>query len=1085
MAIVVAKTFNTRARRFPRIGILRAVTNRFIRTSPLHLLTAGSIACALTSVSSFAHAQAEPTTALTPASTPIKATNRRAIDGSSLGGFVLPTKPVDAPCSMSATRGWKWKSDDTQRLLLEGDVRVTLGGYSFSAKRALVWINRLPLPAGPATQIAVWFERADEPTRRAGLGASGRNLLVTTTLLGATQLSLIMTEQQAPTATAFIAAGDARLATYLKTLQKGIDEGTVVVSAQASLDVPLVIEEAALIPGGGLAQAALTAPMLPSSIDLMTPAVGALSIFRPEGTISFSADSVVVDEKLNRIAVQGMVELEYLATIAGADRTLQLSAERGVIFLAPGALKSLRDGSRSLDASAIEGIYLEGAVHASDGEYTLRGAQIYYDLVNNRAAIVDAVLRTYDRRRQDLPIYTRAAELRQVAVDEWTADSATVSTSEFFTPHLSIGVDRVTITKQPDMPNDPQSGGMYVNAEGAALQFNGTRILPLPGYEGRVDRIPIRSINVGYQEERGWEVGTDWDLLALIGAKPVAGLDAELSVDAYTDRGPGVGTVFKLTDDLGNGSIDLYGLYDMGGTDRTSSGLNVEDNAGMRGIMDAEWQTALSNDFTLQTQFAYISDETYVTAWRERAFDTRREYETSVFFNGVSNNTALSRLTKYDLNDFISNSYLLASRSYIVDKMPELSYRRYGDDVLDGLTWTQQWSANAMAIRPTSGTPNSLGVPVGAWGGAIGANESIFDAYEGAGYRDNFVSRFDTRHEVSAPMTDGIATFTPFVTGQATGYIADEFSEYSSDADNVRFQLGTGARSSLHYVRVEDSVQSRLLDLNRMRHIIEPYSTVWAGWDSLKDGALPLYDQEYEGATGGAAINLGMRNTLQTQRGGAGAWQSVDWVRLDTGVVVNDAGSDFTPTAVNPLDPSSSLQWRQSPIPAFYAFRPDLSQWGSHAYGMTTWEISDSLTLGGTMKYLFEDTEFVTKEGSILPNLAVGSLGLAMRHSPVVSTYVEYRYLAPTESELLQAGFLYRAGKRYLIAASPQYDLLAGELRAVAGSITRTFPDFDVNANMGYDLIEDVTFVGFSLSIPSGAKSNNFGAYNPAMGGFQ
>ena len=137
------------------------------------------------------------------------------------------------------------------------------------------------------------------------------------------------------------------------------------------------------------------------------------------------------------------------------------------------------------------------------------------------------------------------------------------------------------------------------------------------------------------------------------------------------------------------------------------------------------------------------------------------------------------------------------------------------------------------------------------------------------------------------------------------------------------------------------------------------------------------------------------------------------------------------------------------------------------------------------MKYLFEDTEFVTKEGSILPNLAVGSLGLAMRHSPVVSTYVEYRYLAPTESELLQAGFLYRAGKRYLIAASPQYDLLAGELRAVAGSITRTFPDFDVNANMGYDLIEDVTFVGFSLSIPSGAKSNNFGAYNPAMGGFQ
>ena len=113
------------------------------------------------------------------------------------------------------------------------------------------------------------------------------------------------------------------------------------------------------------------------------------------------------------------------------------------------------------------------------------------------------------------------------------------------------------------------------------------------------------------------------------------------------------------------------------------------------------------------------------------------------------------------------------------------------------------------------------------------------------------------------------------------------------------------------------------------------------------------------------------------------------------------------------------------------------------------------------------------------------SLGVEMRHNPVASTYVEYRYLAPTSSELLQAGFLYRAGKRYLLAFSPQYDLEAGDFRAVSGSITRTFPDFDLNANAGYDLIEDNTFVGLSLSIPAGSRSSrqNFGAYTPSMGG--
>jgi hypothetical protein len=55
-----------------------------------------------------------------------------------------------------------------------------------------VWINRLPLSGGAATQMAIWFERADEPTRRAGLGASGRDLLVTAAYLGPTKLASVV-----------------------------------------------------------------------------------------------------------------------------------------------------------------------------------------------------------------------------------------------------------------------------------------------------------------------------------------------------------------------------------------------------------------------------------------------------------------------------------------------------------------------------------------------------------------------------------------------------------------------------------------------------------------------------------------------------------------------------------------------------------------------------------------------------------------------------------------------------------------------------------------------------------------------------
>jgi len=1027
------------------------------------------------------------------------ATKMKPIDGASLGGFVLPTQPISGSCKFSATRGWTWKTDDTQRLFLEGDVRATVGGYTFSAKRAIVWVNRLPLGGEAATQIAIWFDQADEPTRRAGLGASGKELLVTATTMGATELSLVITEDGTPdeartsvdrrrasdeasaakSRRELLREGETALARYLRGLTARILAGTQRISTAPILQSPTTAAEPPLLPGGSVAAiSAEKPPQLPTEIGVAT--AKSLPIFEPHGTVSFSADNILIDEKSNRISVQGMVQIEYRSVETVQERSLQLSAERGVIFLLPGALTALREGGKSLDASTIEGLYLEGAVQARDGQYALRGAQIYYDLKANRAAIVDAVLRTYDRKHRDLPIYMRAAEMRQVAAEQWTAERATVSTSEFFTPHLAIGVDRVTISREP-----PEVGGeIVVDARGAGIEAGGVRILPLPGYEGNVDRIPMRSIEMGYEEDRGVEFSSTWDLAALLGQAPTPGVDSELRVDGFSERGAAVGTKFSLSSEFGKGAIDLYGLYDTGGNDRTSAGQLVPIDAGARGIIDAAWQTALDPTLTLRSQFSYISDETFVSAWRENEFDTRREYETSTELNRTSDNTSLSLLMKHDLNDFISNSYLLASRSYTVDKLPEFSYHRYGDEPLEGVTWTQQWSATAMALKPTSGTPASLGVPTGAWGGAIASNDSISSAYESAGYTEGTIGRLDTRHEFSVPLANDWVTVTPFVNGEATGYLSDELTAYTTDVETLRLQAGGGVRGSMRFVRVDDTVQSRLLDISRMRHIVEPYGTLWSGWDSNDAGALPVYDQEIEGTSAGSAANFGVRQTLQTQRGGAGSWQSVDWLKLDIGLVLNDGSSDFTPTAVDPLNPFASLRWAQSPIPAFYSFRPELSQWGSHAYGSSSWQISDSLTLGGTMNYLFEDRDFVTNGEGVFKNLARGSLGVEMRHSPVVSTYLEYRYIAPTTSELLQAGVLYRIGKRYLLALSPQYDLEAGEFRAVSGSVTRGFPDFDFNADARYDLIKEETVVGLSLSIPAGSRSgaSAFGAYNPSGG---
>ena len=100
-----------------------------------------------------------------------------------------------------------------------------------------------------------------------------------------------------------------------------------------------------------------------------------------------------------------------------------------------------------------------------------------------------------------------------------------------------------------------------------------------------------------------------------------------------------------------------------------------------------------------------------------------------------------------------------------------------------------------------------------------------------------------------------------------------------------------------------------------------------------------------------------------------------------------------------------------------------------------------------------------------------------MTHSPDASTFLEYRYLSASEDEILQAGLLYRIGRKYQLALSPQYDLGLDEFRAFSAGLTRTFPDFDMSFNLSYDLIQDETTVGLRLRIPRQGGGQGYKTY--------
>ncbi len=974
------------------------------------------------------------------------------ITGDGLGGFVIPVRPVESDIRLVGTTCWRWTSDDTLRLQLEGDVKVDFAGYAFAARSAVVWINRIPSAQGLINQIAVYFPEVHEPTRRAGLGASGSDLFVTGSTRGEVVLSCVLPNEGAPPPNPALSRGAARLRDYLVKLSKGARLRT-----QPLVERPVTVPEPPIEVG---------APVVPP--EPPPPPQGtvrkwsdAQAIFNPEGTIAFSGGDVSVDTKEDIITITGSVIVEYEsrnATAAGGE--LQLSAERAVIFMREGALESMGGTASQLSAADVLGIYLEGDVVATDFEYTLRGRRVYYDLLENRAVVVDAVLRTYTR--DGVPLYARAAELRQVAKDDFVAENARVSMSEFFTPHLSIGAERVTITQSPG-----DAKGSVVEATHVMARAGDVPFLWWPYLKGSPQDIPLKGVAMGFNDFRGVEVESRWDLFSLLGWERPTGMDVELIQEAYSKNGVGGGARIRGTALGGTGELSAIGLYDFGNEEQTIAGGTVENQPEWRGALVGDWMGYLTSDMTIQTQLSVISDQNYISTFRWEDYLNRREYETSAFLRSQSGNSSFSLLGKFNPQNFISNGYMMASRPYYVDKLPEIAYRRLGDSLFgDSLSWTQEWSGSVMNLQVTSGSPNSLGIQPRAFSqnSAFGRNQNINAAYTAAGYDDNYRGRVWTRHELAYPFMWERLKITPFGHISGAAYMGDSFALYSTEAEKWRVLAGGGARISTEFTSNYDSVRSDIFDINRLRHVVQPRAILWGGWDSNSVLDTPIYDQDIEGQSGAVAAMVAVTQKLQTMRGGPGNWRSVDWVVLDVGASFDNQGNTLQRsfTAADPF----GLRYAQAPNPTFYEWRPELSQWGDHLFVNLKWQLSDAVAAYGSGTYLFEDGRGNSINSFGLDNLGRGTLGVSVRQSPDVTVYAEYRYVNTFDpsgrypaDELLQFGANYQISKAYTLAVTPQYDLVAHNMRAISGTLTRNFPDFLVSVGASYNqIIDQATF---------------------------
>ncbi len=983
------------------------------------------------------------------------------ITGENFAGLRLTPALVEGPLEFKATRIYRWtvpgprKPDGStgapvQRLLLSGDASVQLGTYPWNAARAAVWLAPLePGQAGAAPgvyQVFVYFDRVFTPQEDPTVGVAADRLPVQAVIKASDvrlKHDLAIDGPPPESDAAFLREGERALAIKLRTQLQGRESDTVSPDDLARRGLPVP----PLIPGLGrpFEPAPTEDPARIREVeDRLGPAQRDEPIFGKTGVVAYSCRgelTTVADKDEVAATLTGGVTIQYWER--ERDQTLELTAERAVLFVDPDAPRDMGQ----FDAAKVRGLYLEGDVVATivtpAGRYTVRSPKVFYSLRDDRAILLDAVFWTYDEKR-GLPLYVRAKTISQESANTFKATGATLTNTAFFEPDFALGTRSVTLTRRKTADGDSR---ITVDARHITLQAAGIPFFYWPILRGDPQAIPIRNVSVDSNSGSGTTLRTTWNLYSLLGIHPEGDDDADLLVDWHFGRGVGLGTRMNWARTGVSGGLIMYTLPEDYGRDVLVTGEKKEFDGEWRGMFVGEHRAQLDEEWSVAAEGVYISDETFLDGFFEPMASSRRELASAVQLRRLRENSALWAAARGSFNDFISNQYLKQTPGYTVEKTPEIGYARVADDVIDDapglLSYTSEYRLSRLRLRFDESRADEFGFKdptrsQKAFG--INPTQSIADRLKLEGYIDDPVTRFDTRHELDLNLEAGPITVQPYIVGRLTLY-DNEFDTFTGSggagADSANRVWGAeGVTFATEMQRIDNDVESRLFDLHRLRHIIQPSLSVWHADSSIDRIDLPVYDDDVESLAEGTATRFAVNQTWQTQRGGPGRWRSVDVFKLNAG-----------------LTESSSDVDTESPIGRYIDYRPELSNLGG-SFGdlAASWQVSEVFALGGLTVYDFEND-----------HLQRTSLGGTLQHTPDFSTYADLRTINSQDQTYLVLGAAYELTTKYSLDLSGAYDTNLGEFQSVTGQLTRKFPSVTLGFVSSFNNITDETSFGIII----------------------
>lgn len=944
------------------------------------------------------------------------------------GGVRFPIQAADGAIELFGRAGWLWRAGETHRVLLRTDVRVVLGGDVFLADEASLWLE--PLGEGVYQVFGVFR----------GVRAEAGSIDVRAELLPVRGVVRASEPVRVRVDARFDGPPDA------KSEAAGFHDESVGVFASRVMGVDArggqaVVREGVSPPASGQPGEASGPAVVRDAPDPDAPR----AVFRPDGVFSFSVgDRIVIEggtEGRNAsVTANGGVVMQYTEPATG--RSVEMKAERAVVFLKSSA--PLDRTLSSLSADEVEGVYLEGGVVGGDERWTVRSPRVYLDVDRGRALMLDAVFWTTDRRT-GMPVYVRADAVRQESQRVFSAEKARLSNSAFFEPDVYVGVRRLQVTLEDPKPD----GTERVRVKGKSVTLNalGLPVLWLPGFAGDPDSFPLRGIAVGDSNRTGGLIETRWDLESLAGYD-WPGVEVELLLDYYTERGIAVGLDGTWDTGKHKGGLFAYLLASDDGTDYLSAGTEIQRDSESRGMIWLRDIWKVRDKWTVIAEGSHISDEAFVQAFFPQLASSVEDFRNRVILERQGDHSQLAIELAGNEADFISSEHLLQTPGYRVDRLPEARFvwgeRAILDDLLPGvLSYGFEARAGSLRLQFSEATAASYGFTTASLADdAFGTlpGESLGDVLRAGGYSEEAITRFDTRHEVVATLRAGPVRVTPFVVGRVTAY-DQSFDAFSpQESDDTRLWGAAGVTFSTTLQKVNNEAESRAFDVHRIRHIVEPSLTLWAGDTNITSDELPVYDDDVENLLAGTVIRAAVDQTWQTKRGGPGRWRDVDLLKVRTEYVwTSDRGGT-------------------SAIPRWYEARPELSRPGEYAGVSAVWQPTEVVAVAGELTYDF-DTERVARSSG----------GVLVQHRPNFLTSYEMRRVAAIDATFAAFSARYRLTDKYGVNTAVTYNFDESDFQDFTALVLRRFQSGTFGLTVGYNNIRSETSLGFVFT-PGGGR---------------